>query len=384
MSLGRAKRSGQRGFTLVELLVATAVLLVVMLVLLQLTGGVGQIWRASSGKISAFQNARSAFAVIHRSLARATLNTYNDYVDATGAARTASNTSAFVPDRFARASELHFLSGPAAEIVPGANGLQNPGHAVFFQAPLGETDEANLRTLNRTLNSLGFYIRFGPPDEALLPEWLRSFFGAGSAQRRFRLVQVVEPTEELGVYSSTANGTYSTEWLNPLGNNPPAGAPRARILAEDIPLLVIRPRLAPREEETAASRLGTSYSEATRGSILSPNYHYDSRAWQSGYPSGQRINATAAASQRSAVMRNQVPSIVDIVMVSVDRQSLARFDLTSDSPPEVLRVPAGLFSDASRLDEDLATYSRQLSDAGIRFRTFRTSVELQGAKWSND
>lgn len=126
-----------RGFTLMELLVATTVLLVIMVVLLQLVGGVGEIWKSSTGKISAFQNARSAFATVNRTLARANLNTYNDYVNSSGSYRTTNNASAFAPTKFARASELHFLSGPTAQIVNGADAVTNPGDAVFFQAPWG-------------------------------------------------------------------------------------------------------------------------------------------------------------------------------------------------------------------------------------------------------
>jgi uncharacterized protein (TIGR02599 family) len=83
-------------------------------------------------------------------------------------------------------------------------------------------------------------------------------------------------------------------------------------------------------------------------------------------------------------MRNQIPPIVDLAMVSVDRRSLARFDQSSATPPTALQVPAGLFTDSSHFEEDLAAYGKQLSDARIRYRVFRTSVEIQGAKWSNN
>lgn len=374
----------RRAFTLLELLAATAVLLVVMVVLLQLVGGVGEIWKSSTGKISAFQNARSAFATLNRTLARATLNTYNDYVDASGNYRTtgtSGNSTSFVPAKFARASELHFLSGPAHLIVPNANAQNNPGDAVFFQAPLGETDNNQLTSLNRTLNSTGFYIQYGDADTSLLPNWLQGLF---SSTKRFRLVQYVEPTEGLDVYQTVAAGGYPAKssgsgWLSPFSANQTSSgtSPRARVLAEDVCLLVIRPRLAPKDEEAAAALIGGTYEDETRGSILSPNYHYDSRAWQADYPSG-RVD-----SNHKELMRNQVPPIVDVAMVSVDRRSLARFDQTSASPPAELLVPSGKFTDSAKFEEDLAAYSSQLSEARIRHRVFRTSVEIQGSKWSN-
>jgi len=376
---GRSPRLA--AFSIVELLVATAVLFIVMVVLLQLTGGVGQIWKSSSGKISSFQNARSAFAVINRTLARATLNTYNDYVDAAGSYRSDANSANFSPAQFMRASELQFLAGPSDQIVPGGDAAKNPGDAIFFQAPLGDSDEASLAGLNRSLNSTGFYIQYGTPDDALLPGWLKPLFGGA---RRFRLVQMVEPAEKLKVYASTAAAGYDLDWLKSFKTPADTTQPRPRVLAEDIALLVFRPRLSPKDEETAAVQLGTTMNDAARGSILAPNYHYDSRAWESGYPPGQRVKAALSPAVRADITRNQVPPIVDVAMVSLDRQSLARLDQSGDVPPSVLRVPAGLFTDSSKLDADLAAYGQQLSQAGIRYRVFRTSVEIQGAKWSNN
>jgi len=373
-------------FTILELLVAIAVLMIVMLVLLQITGKVGEIWRSSSGKISAFQNARAAFSTLNLQISRATLNAYNDYVNSAGEGRTDANTESFVPTKFARASELHFLSGPAAQIVPGADAAKNPGDAIFFQAPLGETDDSQLAGLNRALNSTGFYIQYGEADTSLMPDWLKTLF---PSNKRFRLVQFVQPTQELGIYTATATGTYpaassnASNWLSAFMTPVTAQQPRARVLAEDVALLIIRPRLSPGDEESIAGSLGSSYSSATRGSILSPNYHYDSRAWQSGYPSG-RVPAAGSTLTRPQLMRNQLPPIVDVAMVCVDRRSLARLGNASSTPPVELQVPSTLFTDSSRLDDDLATYSKQLSNANIRHRIFRSAVEVQGAKWSNN
>jgi uncharacterized protein (TIGR02599 family) len=279
---------------------------------------------------------------------------------------------------------LHFLSGHAIDLVPGADAVNNPGQAVFFQVPMGNTDDHALGSLNRTLNATGFYIQYGSLDANLLPDWLKPLFGT---TKRFRLVQVVEPTENLQVYSSTTSGAkagYDLDWLGNFKTPPTTSQPRARVLAEDIPLLVIRPRLAPEDERAVAATLGETFSDATQGSILSPNYHYDSRAWEAGYPASLRVKAAAAPAARAEAMRNQIPPIVDLAMVSVDRRSLARFDQTSATPPKELQIPAGLFTNSSHFEEDLAAYGKQLSDAKIRYRVFRTSVEIQGAKWSNN
>lgn len=369
----------RRAFTLVELLVAVTVLFLVMVVLLQLTGGVAEIWRSSMGKISAFQNGRAAFTTVSRTLSRATLNTYNDYVDASGNYRNASNAADFSPTQFSRASELQFLCGPAAQIVPGAQASTNPGGAIFFQAPMGETEQSDLKNLDHTVNSTGFYIQYGSPDDSIVPDWLKPMIGE---TKRFRLIQSVDPAEDTeGIYASTASANYDLTWMQAFKTPAdPASQPRARVLAEDVPLIVFRPKLAPSDEQAVAGLLGGS----APGSVLCPNYQYDSRAWQPGYPAGQRVKAASSPAARAKIMRNQVPPIVDIAMVCLDRNSLNRLDLSGDNPPSALQVPSTLFTDSSRLEADLETYGKQLSEAGIRYRIFRTSVPIQGAKWSNN
>ncbi len=367
-----------------------SILLLVLVVLLQVTGKIGEIWKSSVGKISAYQSARSGFATITRTLARATLNTYNDYVDAAGTFRDPNNPNAFVPVKFLRQSELHFISGPTSQILTNATTVLNPGHAVFFQAPLGETATPAYSSLERTVNSVGFYIEYGSADDAsVLPAWLTPFF---TKPKRFRLMEAVQPTEKLGIYKTTSNASYTAmiPWLDDfkIAKSTPV---RTRIIAEDVFLLVLRPRLAPKDEETLAGSVvpkiqyntDPSQSNYNVGSILSPNYNYDSRAWQTGYPPGTRAASGKVTDVRLIpVMRNQAPPIIDVIMVCVDRRSLARFDFSGATPPAPLQLPAASFTDSARIDTDLTAYAKQLSDLHVRFRTFRTSIDVQSAKWS--
>lgn len=374
---GSMRAAGVAGFTILELLVSCAVLMLVMVVMLQVTGEVGKIWRSGSGKIGAFQGARMAFGAMTRTLSRATLNTYNDYYDdARKEFRTATaNATVFKPTRFSRASELHFVSGPAAALVPGASSATSPGGCVFFQAPMGQSDEADLQGLGRMLNSVGYFIEYAKPDTALMPAWLSGLFGS---EYRFRLVQVVVPSESLQVYDSTATTGYDLNWLDAFTVPRQPSAPRFRVLADDVSLLVFRPRLSPQGEQDAAAKLGVPYDPAHPGGMLSPNYHYDSRAWENGYTGG----IATPTPERSKLMQNQIPPIVDVAMICLDRQSLGRFDLSNATPPSELAVPPGLFTDATKFSDDLTTYSNQLNAAGIRHRIMQTSVQLQGAKWS--
>lgn len=360
----RHRRHG--AFTLVEILVSTAILVIVLLVLVEVSARVGNIWKSSAGRVTSFQAARSAFDAITRHLSQATLNTYLDYVDANGVYRDPANPASFVPAGFKRASELHFLSGPAADIT-GNSAAVNPGHAAFFQAPLDRTADADLRSVPGLLNAVAYYIEYAPTDPDSIPDWLQSLTGS---ERQFQLRQVIQPTEQNQIYNQPAGW----DWLIPLVD----GTVTPGVLADNIVLLLIRLRLSPKDEEVVASNLSASYSDETRGSILSPNYVYNSRAWQTA---AQPSPVQGAG--RIEIMRNQIAPIADVAMVAIDPQSLARLDMKSATPPAVLVPPAGSFQSSQDLEEDLANFQNQLAGEGIRFRTFRTSVPIQSSKWSN-
>ena len=393
-------RVSHRGFTLLEMLVAITILTILLVALFELTAGVGNIWKSSGGKISAFQSARSAFSTLNETLSRATLNTYTDYVSVIGGVstfRTAANASTFVPTQFTRASELHFLCGPTVDIAnatqtttgnPALNinaiAARNPGDTVYFQAPLGITNQPSVYLgMKRAINSVGFYVQYEKTDTTLLPPWLVGM--ANTSNYHYQLVEYVEATENLQIYTSTSTGSYLLNWMTF------AGTPRARVLAEDVVLLLLRPRLSPADEATVAAGLGEQYNEATQlGSILCPNYHYDSRAWETGYPTSasgtsSRVNAVAYGPQRAQFMSNQVPPIIDVAMVCVDAHSLARFNTTTSTPPSAL-VPnnATWFTNSANMEADLTSYAAQLSSNNIRFHIQRGAIEIQGAKWSNN
>lgn len=375
--LPRRTRLREGAFTLLELLVASSVLLILMAILLQITAQVGNVWRDSTDRSGAYKNARAAFDAVTRTLSQASLNTYLDYVDAAGQYRYA-NPGGFVPDRFARASELHFLSGPTADIYPGASSTQHPGHAVAFQAPLGMTDTSSLRSLDEAMNGVSFYVEYASLNDAgLLPTWLSGIFGS---EYRYQLRQFVLPTEDNKVYESTGKATYNLDWLDAM--DPTNGTVIPGVLAENVSLLLLRPRLAPRDELAVAAQLGGD-PVADVGAILSPNYHYDSRAWDSGYPGGQRVLSTLNPSKRAEAMRSQLPPIIDVVMVALEAGSMQRLDLKSATPPADIRPPAGLFTDSSRMEQDLQTYLTQLDNAKIGYRVFRSAVPIQAARWSN-
>jgi prepilin-type N-terminal cleavage/methylation domain-containing protein len=82
------RRSGKaHGFTLVELLVSTAIIALIMLMLVQVTNNISAAWRGTAEKVDKFQGARDGFEAMTRRISQATLNTYWDYYDISGVAR---------------------------------------------------------------------------------------------------------------------------------------------------------------------------------------------------------------------------------------------------------------------------------------------------------
>ena len=119
-----------QAFTLIELMLSTAVLALLMALMLTVVGQTQQIWVRSSGKVAQFQAARTAFEAMTRNLSQATLNTYYDLQFETDPAKLGQTKG------YSRNSDLHFVSGKAAQTkFLGTESATYPTHAVFFQAP---------------------------------------------------------------------------------------------------------------------------------------------------------------------------------------------------------------------------------------------------------
>lgn len=359
-------RRGRRGFTILEILVSSAIFLVIVLVLVEASARVGSLWKSSAGRISSFQAARAGFDALTRALSQATLNTYFDYVDRDGNYRDPLNPSGFVPAGFKRASELHFVCGDAPALTGGKANV--PGHAVFFQAPMDYSANRDLQNIPGLMNAVGFYVAYEDPSEGL-PAWLRLVSGN---KRRFLLRQVIQPTEDNAIYTTPSGAGWIDALLDPAQSTP-------GILADNVILLVLRPRLSPQDEISVGAQIGGgAVTDELRGSILCPNYAYNSRAWQNA---SNPVPITGTG--RVEIMRNQIAPIIDIAMIAVDPVSFARLDMTSPTPPAELTPDPGSFTDSAKMEEDLAAFEQRLSERGFRFRTFRTSVPVQSSKWAN-
>ncbi len=357
------------GFTLVEMLVSMVILTLLLLMLVSITTATQRTWAYTNGKVEQFRDAREAFESMTRKLSQATLNTYWDYH------YPANATSTTPPDGYIRQSELRFISGNAATLTDSPS---LPSHAVFFQAPLGcvnsTTDYGNLNAL---LNTWGYFIEFGS-DKPWWPDFVSSLPHPPAERYRYRMMELMEPSDQLSIYSYTS-GTDSSglkaynyngnEWFT----NSMLSADRpVRVLAENIIALILIPKLSSQEDPTGAK--------------LAPAYLYNSGT--TGAAAG--LTGTAAAAVDS---KNQLPPIMQVTMVAVDDASFSRFLKGNTAAPSALFLDGGghpLFQSVGDMvdsanpgyAQDLNTLQKNLRAKRINYRVFTSDVSIKAAKWS--
>ncbi len=387
MNAARLPEQNRRGFTLVELMVSMAVLILLLLVTFSATDAVSTINRRTRARIDTFQEARAGFETVTRRLSQAMLNTYWDYDYPNNDRSKPPTFQAYV-----RQSELHFVSGPTkggnTPLIDNSK-LESITHGMFFQAPLGFSapsggsapSGANLQSL---LNVGGYFLEY-TSDRLDRPKFLQAD-AAGPAERwRSRLMEFSQPSEKLSVYRATDAGSKLEPYYwfrDPLRNSVgPDGAGTAEVLrrplAENIVALVLWPHRSPHEPAP---------SGAPRQ--LAPAYFYDSRLYDS-----RPGDALAELS------RTQLPPLVQVTMVAIDETSASRLqDRLGD--PETLPADelglTGLFErpstsanptakqegDQYRLD--LQTLEKHLIEQKLTYRVFSTDVSILQAKWSEN
>ena len=410
----------ERAFTLVEMLVSTALIAAIMILILNTVDQTQRLWQRTSTKVAQFQSARTAFESMTRRLAQATLNTYWRAHTPSGE----SETNVFL---FRRQSELQFLSGPSNRIFtsPSLRNLNEdpdlayPTHAVFFFAPLGHTEEPEsealqevrrFRQMDNLLTPVGYFLEYG--DDPNRPEFLDSI--NYPPRKRFRLIELVVPTEKVGNYRRPNDkpdsgmidprvydmrGRYykglvdkdrqpNQSWIRPLwmedalervtvSASEGGGSDRhqfqyGRVMAENIVALIIVPKLPDKDRESPGD-----LKEA-------PFFEYDS--WH--ILDGDTIRSGNVTIDNTA-RYNKLPPIVQVTMVAIDEASAVRaagpgattpnwteglFDNTSpvDSEDELLER-------LERLEEILRNDSNRLN-----YRVFSTDVVIRGSKWSEE
>jgi len=324
------------GFTLVEILCSTAIFLIVLVLITAMVQRTTMIWRSSADEHQSFQEAQRALSAISRHLEQATLNTYWATFDSAWNPLTGTNNTTFVPVHYGRMSELHFVAGQTSDLVGPAAG---PGTAVFFTAPEGYSRAAAYSKTENALNACGYWVQFGT-DTSEMPDFVKPLI---TPQRRFRLMELLQPTEDLTVYANQSDDTF-TSWFS--GTNAMAAA---RPIANNIVLLVIR-----------------WFRPGPNGSELA-SYDYNSR--------------TRGVSEQPDT-QHQLPPRADITVVALDEASAIRAEQAAGTGAPAL-VEAGRFTVADDFAADLDALEKSLAEKGYRFHVFSSAVFLKSAKWSS-
>lgn len=392
---GAGLRRGDRaGFTLIELLVSMTFLVILMLVVTQVVSMVQRSWVRENSRVSQFREARIAFDTLSRNLSQATLNTYweNEFdplgSDSAGQSRTKAKS-------YVRRSELQFICGPSSQVMAGAAGKASsyPGHAVFFQAPLGVTrliaatgDQANTENMVNLLCGRGYFVEWGS-DAPYRPPFLESVKSVPT-RSRLRLMEY-SPTAEMNrIYDTTlrplvdnATGVNNGKrWYNEgdyaviksAVKDGETVATRAftRPIAENILALIIAPQL----EKTGSTVVPYS---------IAPQFLYDSTL---------TLNPGATKGTNPQGTQHLLPPLLKVTMVALDERSgefLARAE-NDKLRQEVLDAVGSMFTNAASLEQELdgvnggqGTLEKLLISKKLSYRFFTTTIALKQSRWSS-
>jgi uncharacterized protein (TIGR02599 family) len=378
----RSKRD--RGFTLVEVLVAVAILGLILLLVASQIDLTGKTYKRTVSKMEEYRAARLGFEAMSRRLSQATLASYLDLVDKNGLPPTATAYTG-TPDHYARQSELRFICGNG--LVPVVSTAVHPTHAVFFCAPLGMAEGLNPfnsttsatatdQGLEQLLNVCGYYIEFN--QDAALGDTPSFFPNAASARWRFRLMEMVEPSESIDIYAYTTNSTLypytATTWFTDgLPTSTTANTGFTHVLADNVIALIILPRLSTEQE----TQLGVG------ASALTTTYGYDS----------------TASNGIAGYTLNQLPPVLQVTMVAIDETSALRLQAQfgAGTAPG---LTTGLFTSINSLSSytsDLSQLEANLQQTTVNgktpaivlktpvsYRVFTSNIRITGARWSTD
>jgi uncharacterized protein (TIGR02599 family) len=338
MRINRISRQSREGFTLLEILTATTIFSIILVIALSILGQSISVWKRSSNKIQSFQDARRAYSLISASLSQATLKTYLDYVDASDNFPSDTGYTA-PPVRYARRSDLQMVTHPSG--TSGFPGTVGTGVGVYFQFPSGfEGSSGGTKQyvgMSHLLNTCGFYVEFA--DDTTRPGFVST-----TPKYRYRLMQLLVPTQNNLIYDAS-DGAPAHNWFKNFA------ASDSHPVADNIIALVILPQ-DPDEPID----------------YITPDYVYDSRLDEKDDP--------------QPVTANQLPPAFQVVMIAIDEDSAMRMETGSAEPSVISTALAGKFVDVTELQQDISAIESALIDANIQYRTFTNSVAIRESKWS--
>lgn len=357
MKKGRISLAAKAAFTLVEVMVSMTVLVILLLISAQVIGTVQSTWTASSARVGQFREARIAFDIITRNLSQATLNAYIDYdqnyLTTTSNATSSGGATTVAPTKYLRKSDLRFVSGLAAELVGNSPSI-SPGHAVFFQAPLGVAHDPEYVGLDRLLCGRGYFVQY-TSDEFFRP----SILPPGIPRYRYRLMEFSPPAEKNTVYNSDNSEWFEAAGVEITDEENPENRGLTRPIADNIVGMAVLPLI---ESNTGGTGQATFQTQLT----------YDSLLGASGTNQGNQ---------------HRLPPLVKVILVAIDERSADRLSAAGggETPPfeasiSDILTQGTIENDINGAMEQIATILR---DKRVNYRIFSATVALRGAKWSS-
>ena len=393
----RASSAGFRqgwavAFTLIELMVSVTFLVILMLVVTQVIGVVQRTWVRANSRVSQFREARQAFDLITNNLSQATLNTYWT-TNLTQIGSDSLGAAIKSPQSYQRQSELHFICGPTTTLLPGASASNCPGHAVFFQAPLGVVNLATVAGAVNTANMVnllcgrGYFVEWGS-DASFRPAFLNQspYSNLVPVRNRMRLMEYSPTAEMNDIYSQsyrtnpntiknwyqdTTVGVLAKEVQN--GNETSATRYFTRPVADNILALII----SPQTENT-----GTNGTVSTSAYAIAPNYLYDS---------SQVGTATSANNPQGSQFL--LPPLLRVTLIALDERSgeFLSSTINASVQKQIMSGLNGLFQSAASYTSDLegtpdspGQLKTLLLAAKLNYRVFTTTIALKQGRWSSN
>ncbi len=340
------------GFTLVELLLSMTIFSMILLIATGVIGQMQKVWRQSSQQLEQFREARMAFESITRSLAQAKLNTYLAYRYNNGPTPTVPATQLEAPLRYARQSELQFVSGQATSLLTAGNINALVSHGMFFQASLGVSHRDGYEALNRLLCGRGYFIMHGD-DVAYRPAHVTK------VRSRFRLMEYRPPSEKNEIYSETPGKWFERALDQIISASEVADNPSyTRPVAENIVALIISPQVSQQDAATASKK----------PTWIAPNFAYDS---------SKLANDSLNSPQGT---QHMLPPSVFVAVVAIDEASAALLEEKyQGNNPDL--IPANAFTMATEFENDLANLEKALQTEKLNYRVFSSTIPLRNSKW---
>ena len=355
----------KRAFTLIELLVSMTVLSILLLVCASVLDQSRRTWSQARARVDQFREARIAFDILTRNLAQAGLNTYWDYYYKETGTNEGPADNAVPPSAYVRHSELQFQSGTAYQMIgPAASPASYPGHAVFFQAPLGLS--VNHPGLGNLLNARGYYVEFDT-DETDKPPFIVE--RGLPLSHRYRLMEYRPPAERTTSAKSPFQG--NTIYTKPVDWFRQDLSPASRVVAENILLLIISPRVP--DSVASAAKLSPWW--------IAPRYDYNSLDRDNSTVSVEsvRIRADGTTDQGT---QHLLPPLLEVTMVAADDGSAARWiERRGGKAVPIQQESGAAFTDPSLYDRDLQRLKDYLTSQKLSHRIFTATIALRNARW---